>query len=193
MFTSLRARFIASHVLPLLIVLPIMGIALIYIVETQVLLDSAARETVAQAAAGRRRGASPRAWGWACRSRVNWWRRTAAGWNWRALLARAATSSYACPSRQRAADAARRYPHGASPCGTARSLKANLISVSGVVKDRAGYLLYADGGCAVQKPGVCIPLAFAGPRDDLLTGVLVVAAFVLGIFLTYSLLILIDK
>jgi two-component system, OmpR family, sensor histidine kinase BaeS len=49
MFASLRARFIASHVLPLLIVLPIMGIALIYIVETQVLLDSAARETAAQA------------------------------------------------------------------------------------------------------------------------------------------------
>jgi hypothetical protein len=36
-------------------------------------------------------------------------------------------------------------------------------------------------------------LAFARPRDDLLTGVLVVAAFVLGVFLAYSLLILIDK
>jgi two-component system sensor histidine kinase BaeS len=44
MLRTLRRRFILSHVLPLLVVLPLMGIALIYVLETQVLLDSLSRE-----------------------------------------------------------------------------------------------------------------------------------------------------
>ena len=35
---TLRARFILSHILPILIVVPFVGAALIYILETQVLL-----------------------------------------------------------------------------------------------------------------------------------------------------------
>ncbi len=38
MFRSLRSRLILSHILPLLIVIPVIGIALIYSLETQVLL-----------------------------------------------------------------------------------------------------------------------------------------------------------
>ncbi len=41
---SLRLRFILSHVLPLLIVIPIMGILLIYGVETRVLIPELTRE-----------------------------------------------------------------------------------------------------------------------------------------------------
>lgn len=37
MFNTLRARFILSHILPLLIVIPILGIAIIYLVENQFL------------------------------------------------------------------------------------------------------------------------------------------------------------
>jgi two-component system sensor histidine kinase BaeS len=44
MLTTLRRRFILSHMLPLLVVLPLMGIALIYVLETRVLLDSLSRE-----------------------------------------------------------------------------------------------------------------------------------------------------
>jgi two-component system sensor histidine kinase BaeS len=44
MLSTLRRRFILSHVLPLLVVLPLMGIALIYVLETGVLLDSLSRE-----------------------------------------------------------------------------------------------------------------------------------------------------
>jgi two-component system sensor histidine kinase BaeS len=44
MLRTLRRRFILSHMLPLLVVLPLMGIALIYVLETQVLLDSLSRE-----------------------------------------------------------------------------------------------------------------------------------------------------
>jgi len=39
MLRTLRARFVLSHVLPLAIIIPVMGIALIYVLETQVLLD----------------------------------------------------------------------------------------------------------------------------------------------------------
>ncbi len=44
MLKTLRRRFILSHVLPLLVVLPLMGIALIYVLETKVLLSDLARE-----------------------------------------------------------------------------------------------------------------------------------------------------
>jgi two-component system sensor histidine kinase BaeS len=44
MLRTLRRRFILSHILPLLVVLPLMGIALIYVLETRVLLDSLSRE-----------------------------------------------------------------------------------------------------------------------------------------------------
>jgi sensor histidine kinase regulating citrate/malate metabolism len=40
MLNTLRGRFILSHILPLLIVIPLMGIAIIYLVETQFLLPS---------------------------------------------------------------------------------------------------------------------------------------------------------
>jgi two-component system sensor histidine kinase BaeS len=40
MLDSLRGRFILSHILPLLIVIPLMGIAIIYVVETEFLLPS---------------------------------------------------------------------------------------------------------------------------------------------------------
>ncbi len=45
MLDSLRSRFIVSHALPLLLIVPLMGIALIYILETQVLLPSIATQT----------------------------------------------------------------------------------------------------------------------------------------------------
>ncbi|MGB7874706.1 MAG: ATP-binding protein [Anaerolineales bacterium] len=40
MLNTLRGRFILSHILPLLIVIPLMGIATIYLIETQILLPS---------------------------------------------------------------------------------------------------------------------------------------------------------
>ena len=43
MFRSLRTRLILSHVLPLVIIIPIMGLALTYLVETRVLLPSLSR------------------------------------------------------------------------------------------------------------------------------------------------------
>ena len=49
MLRTLRARFILSHVLPLAIIIPVMGIALIYVLETQVLLDVLSRELKGQA------------------------------------------------------------------------------------------------------------------------------------------------
>lgn len=49
MFTTLRGRFILSHMLPLLLILPLMGIALIYVLETQVLLVNLSRGLLAQA------------------------------------------------------------------------------------------------------------------------------------------------
>ena len=49
MFNTLRQRLILSHVLPLLVILPLMGIALIYVLETEVLLPDLARELTGQA------------------------------------------------------------------------------------------------------------------------------------------------
>ncbi|HKI52618.1 MAG TPA: ATP-binding protein [Anaerolineales bacterium] len=40
MFNSLRGRFILSHVLPLLIVIPLLGVAVIYLVESRFLIPS---------------------------------------------------------------------------------------------------------------------------------------------------------
>ncbi len=48
MFSTLRGRSILSHVLPLLIILPLMGIALIYVVESRVLLSSLSGQLVSQ-------------------------------------------------------------------------------------------------------------------------------------------------
>ncbi len=44
MLRTLRNRLILSHVLPLLIIIPLMGIAIIYALETQVLLPSLSKE-----------------------------------------------------------------------------------------------------------------------------------------------------
>jgi two-component system sensor histidine kinase BaeS len=49
MFGTMRWRFILSHIVPLLIIVPLMGIALIYALETQVLLTTLARELTGQA------------------------------------------------------------------------------------------------------------------------------------------------
>jgi two-component system sensor histidine kinase BaeS len=49
MLRTLRGRFILSHVLPLAITVPLMGIALIYVLETQVLLANLSRELEGQA------------------------------------------------------------------------------------------------------------------------------------------------
>jgi len=46
---SLRTRLILSHILPLLVIVPLMGIALIYIVETQVMLTNLSNELTQQA------------------------------------------------------------------------------------------------------------------------------------------------
>jgi signal transduction histidine kinase len=44
MFSTLRQRLIWSHLLPLLVIIPVMGIALIYVLETEVLVPSLAQE-----------------------------------------------------------------------------------------------------------------------------------------------------
>jgi hypothetical protein len=44
MFKTLRNRLILSHILPLLIILPLMGIGLIYVLETQVYLPTLSKE-----------------------------------------------------------------------------------------------------------------------------------------------------
>jgi signal transduction histidine kinase len=49
MLRTLRSRFVLSHVLPLTIIIPVMGIALIYVLETQVLLDVLSQELEGQA------------------------------------------------------------------------------------------------------------------------------------------------
>jgi two-component system sensor histidine kinase BaeS len=50
MLATLRRRLILSHVLPLLVTIPLVGIALIYILETQVILPELAEELAGQAA-----------------------------------------------------------------------------------------------------------------------------------------------
>lgn len=47
---SLRSQLILSHILPLLILLPLLGILLTYIVETQVVLQNAAQDLAREAA-----------------------------------------------------------------------------------------------------------------------------------------------
>ena len=49
MLRTLRWRFVLSHVLPLAIIIPVMGIALIYVLETQVLLGVLSQELEGQA------------------------------------------------------------------------------------------------------------------------------------------------
>jgi two-component system, OmpR family, sensor histidine kinase BaeS len=44
MSRSLRARFIFSHILPLLVVLPLVGLILVYVLESQVMLENLAAE-----------------------------------------------------------------------------------------------------------------------------------------------------
>ncbi|HBY97850.1 MAG: HAMP domain-containing histidine kinase [Ardenticatenaceae bacterium] len=46
---SLRNRLILSHILPLSVIIPLMGIALVYVLETQVLLPSLSNELTEQA------------------------------------------------------------------------------------------------------------------------------------------------
>lgn len=46
---SLRARLILSHILPLILTLPLMGLALVYILQIQILLNSLADEMQSQA------------------------------------------------------------------------------------------------------------------------------------------------
>jgi two-component system sensor histidine kinase BaeS len=50
MLATLRRRLILSHVLPLLVTIPLVGITLIYIVETQVILPELAEELAGEAA-----------------------------------------------------------------------------------------------------------------------------------------------
>jgi signal transduction histidine kinase len=49
MFRSLRNRLLISHILPLVIIIPLMGIGLAYILETQVLLPRLAQNIVSDA------------------------------------------------------------------------------------------------------------------------------------------------
>jgi len=49
MLRTLRWRFVLSHVLPLAIVIPVMGIVLVYVLETQVLLNMLSQELVGEA------------------------------------------------------------------------------------------------------------------------------------------------
>jgi two-component system sensor histidine kinase BaeS len=49
MIKTMRGRFVLSHVLPLLVIVPLMGIALIYVLETQVLLQNLSTELTGQA------------------------------------------------------------------------------------------------------------------------------------------------
>jgi two-component system sensor histidine kinase BaeS len=49
MLKTLRQLLILSHILPLLVIIPIVGIALIYVLETRVLLPNLARELTGQA------------------------------------------------------------------------------------------------------------------------------------------------
>jgi len=49
MLRTLRSRFVLSHVLPLAIIIPVMGIALVYVLETQVLLEVLSNELEGEA------------------------------------------------------------------------------------------------------------------------------------------------
>jgi two-component system sensor histidine kinase BaeS len=63
MLRSLRSRFVLSHVLPLAIIIPVMGMALIYVLETQVLLGLLSQDLKGQALLAARLAASrPEIW-----------------------------------------------------------------------------------------------------------------------------------
>ena len=47
---SLRAQLILSHILPILVVVPLVGVALLYIIETQVILSNLSNDLTQQAA-----------------------------------------------------------------------------------------------------------------------------------------------
>ncbi len=49
MLRTLRSRFILSHILPLLITVPLIGVALIYLLEARILLPTLANELIQQA------------------------------------------------------------------------------------------------------------------------------------------------
>ena len=49
MIKTMRGRFVLSHVLPLFVIVPLMGTALIYVLETQVLLQNLSTELTGQA------------------------------------------------------------------------------------------------------------------------------------------------
>jgi two-component system, OmpR family, sensor histidine kinase BaeS len=46
---SLRARLILSHIIPILIIIPLVGVVLVYLLETQVLLGNVSNELIRQA------------------------------------------------------------------------------------------------------------------------------------------------
>jgi two-component system sensor histidine kinase BaeS len=63
MLQSLRSRFVLSHVLPLAIIIPVMGIALVYVLETRVLLDVLSQELEGEAVlAARIAAGQPEIW-----------------------------------------------------------------------------------------------------------------------------------
>jgi signal transduction histidine kinase len=49
MFRTLRTRFVLSHILPLIVVLPLVGLLMVYVLESQVLLENLATELETQA------------------------------------------------------------------------------------------------------------------------------------------------
>jgi hypothetical protein len=49
MINTMRGRLVLSHVLPLLVMVPLMGIALIYVLETRVLLEDLSTDLMGQA------------------------------------------------------------------------------------------------------------------------------------------------
>ena len=49
MFSTLRRRFVFSHLVPLLVIVPLIGIALIYLLEAEVVLPSLSNELASQA------------------------------------------------------------------------------------------------------------------------------------------------
>lgn len=60
---TLRSRLILSHILPLLLLAPLIGLALVYLVETQILLSTVSNELAVQAAqTARLTGDQPTIW-----------------------------------------------------------------------------------------------------------------------------------
>jgi len=49
MLSTLRRRFILSHIVPVLVMVPLVGIALIYMLEARVILPNLSREILSQA------------------------------------------------------------------------------------------------------------------------------------------------